>query len=87
MTIHETEFYNDYFSDPSIPELILLHAGEAVLLDAEELVLLDAGECVLLDTEDLVLLDAGERVLLDAEELVLLDAGATKKVKRNSTLY
>ena len=79
MTIHETEFYNDDFSDPSIPELILLNAtvnaGEAVLLDAEELVLLDAGECVLLDTEDLVLLDTGERLLLDAEELVLLDAG------------
>ena len=40
------------FSDPSIPELILLNAGEAVLLDAEELVLLDDGEAVLLDTED-----------------------------------
>ena len=64
MTIHETEFYNDDFSDPSIPELILLNAGEAVLLDAEELVLLDDGEAVLLDTEDLVLLDAGEAVLL-----------------------
>ena len=31
-------------SDPSIPELILLDDGEAVLLDAEDLVLLDAGE-------------------------------------------
>ena len=73
MTIHETEFYNDDFSDPSIPELILLNAGEAVLLDAEELVLLDAGEAVLLDAEDLVLLDGGEPVLLDAD-VILLDA-------------
>ena len=54
------------FSGPSIPELVLLDAGEAVLLDAEDLVLLDAGEAVLLDAEDLVLLDAGEPVLLDA---------------------
>ena len=38
------------FSDPSIPELFLLDAGEAVLLDAEDLVLLDAGEPVLLVT-------------------------------------
>ena len=28
------------FSDPSIPKLVLLDAGEAVLLDAEDLVLL-----------------------------------------------
>ena len=61
--------------DPSIPELVLLDAGEPVLLDAEDLVILDAGEAVLLDAEDLVLLDAGEPVLLDAEDLVLLDAG------------
>ena len=54
------------FSDPSIPELDLLDAGEAVLFDVEDLVLLDAGEAVLLDAEDLVLLDAGEPVLLDA---------------------
>ena len=46
------------FSDPSIPELVVLDAGEAVLLDAEDLVLLDAGAAVLLATEDLVLLDA-----------------------------
>ena len=46
------------FSDPSIPELVLLDAGEPVLLDAEELVLLDDGEAVLLDAEDLVLLEA-----------------------------
>ena len=51
------------FSDPSIPKLVLLDAGEAVLLDAEDLVLLDAGEPVLLDAEDLVHLD----VLLDAD--------------------
>ena len=37
------------FSDPSIPELVLLDAGEAVLVDEEDLVLLDAGEPVLLD--------------------------------------
>ena len=37
------------FFDPSIPELVLLDAGEPVLLDAEDLVLLDAGEAVLLD--------------------------------------
>ena len=43
------------FSDLSIPELGLLNAGEAVLLDAEDLFLLDAGEPVLLDAEDLVL--------------------------------
>ena len=49
------------FSDPSIPELVLLDAGERVLLDAEDLVLLDAGEPVLLDAEDLVLLDDGEK--------------------------
>ena len=55
------------FSDPSIPELVLLDDGEAVLLDAEDLDLLDAGEAVLLDAEDLVLLDAGEAVLLDAD--------------------
>ena len=54
------------FSDLSIPELVLLDAGEAVLLDAEDLVLLDAGEPVLPDAEDLVHLDAGEPVLLDA---------------------
>ena len=47
------------FSDPSIPELVLLDAREAVLLVAEDLVLLDHGEPVLLDA-DLVLLDAGE---------------------------
>ena len=52
------------FSGPSIPELVLLDAGEAVLLDLEDLVLRDAGEHVLLDAEDLVLLDAGEPVLL-----------------------
>ena len=39
------------FSDPSIPELVLLDDGEAVLLDVEELVLLDAGEPVLLDVD------------------------------------
>ena len=54
------------FSDPSIPELVLLDAGEAVLLVAEDLVLLDTGEPVLLDA-DLVLLDVGEPVLLDAD--------------------
>ena len=36
--------------------------------EAKELVLLDAGEAVLIDAEDLVLLDAGEPILLDAEE-------------------
>ena len=41
--------YNDNFSDPSIPELVLLDDGEAVLLDAEDLDLLDDGEPVLLD--------------------------------------
>ena len=46
------------YSDPSIPELVLLDAGEPVLLDAEELVLLNDGEAVLLDAEDLVLLEA-----------------------------
>ena len=61
------------FTDPSIPDLVLLDAGEPVLLDAEDLVHLDAGEAALLDAEDLVLLDAGEPVLLDAEELVHLD--------------
>ena len=55
------------FSDPSIPDLVLLDAGEPVLPDAEDLVLLDAGEAVLLDAEDLLLLDAGEPVLLDAD--------------------
>ena len=49
------------FTDPSIPELVLLDDGDAVLLDAEELDLLDAGESVLLDAEELVHLD----VLLD----------------------
>ena len=39
------------FSDPSIPELVLLDDGEAVLLDAEELIVLDAGEPVLLDAD------------------------------------
>ena len=34
------------FSDPSIPELVLFDAGEALLLDPEDLVLLDAGEPV-----------------------------------------
>ena len=62
-------------SDPSIPELVHLDDGEAVLLDAEDLDLLYAEEAVLLDAEDLVLLDAGEAVLLDAEDLVILDAG------------
>ena len=38
------------FTDPSIPELVLLDDGDAVLLDAEDLVLLDAGEPVLLVT-------------------------------------
>ena len=38
------------FSDPSIPELVLLDDGDAVLLDAEDLVLLDTGEPVLLVT-------------------------------------
>ena len=52
------------FTDPSIPELVLLDDGDAVLLDAEDLVLLDAGEPVLLDAEELVHLDAGEPVLL-----------------------
>ena len=51
ITIRETEFYNDDFSDPSIPELILLNAGEAVLLDTEDLVLLDAGEPILVDVD------------------------------------
>ena len=45
------------FSDPSIHELVLLDAGEPVLLHAEDVVLLDAAEPVLVDTEDLVLLD------------------------------
>ena len=44
------------FSDASIPELVLLDDGDAVLLDAEDLVLLDAGEPVLPDAEELVLL-------------------------------
>ena len=48
------------FSDASIPELVLLDVGEAVLLDAEDLVLLDAGNPAPLDAEELVLLDAGE---------------------------
>ena len=52
------------FSETSIPELVLLDDGDAVLLDAEDLVLLDAGEPVLLDAEELVHLDAGEAVLL-----------------------
>ena len=39
------------FSDPSIPELVLLDAGEPILLDAEDLVLLDGGEAVLLDED------------------------------------
>ena len=56
------------FSDPSIPELILLNAGEDVLLDQEDLVLLDAGNPAPLDAAELVLLDAGEPVPLDAEE-------------------
>ena len=56
------------FSDASIPELVLLDDGEAVLLDAEDLVLLDAGNPAPLDAEELVLLDAGEPVPLDAEE-------------------
>ena len=73
------------FSDPSIPELILLNAGEAVLLDAKELVLLDAGECVLLDAEDLVLLDAGEPVLLDTGEAVLLDACTSSQTRLKSS--
>ena len=62
------------FSDASIPELVLLDAGEPVLLDAEDLVLHDAGEPVLPDAEELVLLDAGEPVLLDSEDLALFDA-------------
>ena len=70
-------------SNPSIPELVLLDDGEAVLLDAEDLDLLDAGEAVLLDAEDLVLLDAGEPVLLDAEDLVLLDAGEAYYLTRS----
>ena len=37
--------------DPSIPELVLLDDGEAVLLDAEDLDLLDAGEAILLDAD------------------------------------
>ena len=37
--------------DPSIPELVLLDAGEPILLDAEDLVLLDGGEAVLLDED------------------------------------
>ena len=45
------------FSDPSIPELVLLDEEDLVLLDAEDLVLLDAEDLVLLDAEDLVLLD------------------------------
>ena len=56
------------FSDASIPELVLLDVGEAVLLDAEDLVLLDAGNPAPLDAEELVLLDAGGPVPLDAEE-------------------
>ena len=52
------------FSGPNITELVLLDAGEAVLLDAEDLVLVDAGDPVLLDAEELVHLDAGEPVLL-----------------------
>ena len=39
------------FSDPSIPELVLLDAGEPILLDAEGLVLLDGAEAVLLDAD------------------------------------
>ena len=39
------------FSDHSIPELVLVDDGEAVLLDAEDLVHLDAGEPVLLDAD------------------------------------
>ena len=35
------------FSDPSIPELVLLDAGEPVLPDVEDLVLLDTGDGVL----------------------------------------
>ena len=58
------------FSDPSIPELVLLDAGEAVLVDAEDLLLLDAGEPVLLDAEELVVLDAGEPALLDADIVI-----------------
>ena len=38
-------------SDPSIPELVLLDAGEAVMLDTEDLYILDAGEPVLLDAD------------------------------------
>ena len=38
------------FSDHSIPELVLVDDGEAVLLDAEELVHLDDGEAVLIVT-------------------------------------
>ena len=34
------------FFDPSIPELVLLDAGEPVLLDSKDIVLLDAGEPV-----------------------------------------
>ena len=39
------------FSDPSIPKLVFLDAGEPLLLDTEDLVLLDAGEPVLLDAD------------------------------------
>ena len=59
------------FSDPSIPELILLDAGEATLLVAEDLVLLDAGEPVLLDAEDLVLLNAGATKILEKFHFML----------------
>ena len=54
------------FSDPSIPELVLLDDGEAVLLDAEDLVLLDAGEPVLLDAnEDFALLNGrGSKIII-----------------------
>ena len=38
------------FSETSIPELVLLNAGEPVLQDAEELVHLDDGEAVLIVT-------------------------------------
>ena len=37
------------FSDPSIPELVLLDAGGPVLLDLEDLVLVDIGESLILD--------------------------------------
>ena len=39
------------FSDPSIPELVLLDAEDFILLDAEDLVLLHAGESVLLNAD------------------------------------